>query len=188
MKIAIFASGTGSNAVKIIEHFKDRPQYQFVVLSNKKDAPVLEKAQKLGIQTHTFDRKDFYESEKIVDFLKTENIDFIVLAGFLWLIPENIIRQFPNKIINLHPALLPKFGGKGMFGSRVHEAVIAAGEKESGITIHYVSEKYDEGKVIFQAKCELSEGETAESLAQKIHQLEHKYLPQTVEKLVKFYL
>ncbi len=172
MKIAIFASGTGSNAVKIIEHFKDRPQYQFVVLSNKKDAPVLEKAQKLGIQTHTFDRKDFYESEKIVDFLKT----------------ENIIRQFPNKIINLHPALLPKFGGKGMFGSRVHEAVIAAGEKESGITIHYVSEKYDEGKVIFQAKCELSEGETAESLAQKIHQLEHKYLPQTVEKLVKFYL
>lgn len=187
MTIAIFASGTGSNAVKIIEYFKDKPNYKFIVFSNKKDAPVLEKAQKLEIQTYTFNRKDFYESENLLNLLKAEKIDFVVLAGFLWLIPQNMIQQFPNKIINLHPALLPKYGGKGMFGSHVHEAVIAAAEKESGITIHYVSERYDEGQVIFQAKCEVINGETPESLAQKIHVLEHKYLPETVEKLVNFY-
>ncbi len=185
MTIAIFASGTGSNAVKIIEHFKDKPSYKFLVLSNKKDAPVLEKAKNLGIQTYTFGRKDFYENETVLAFLKAENVGFIVLAGFLWLIPANIIQQFPNSIINLHPALLPLFGGQGMFGARVHEAVIASGAQESGITIHYVSEKYDEGQVIFQAKCSVSEGETPESLAQKIHGLEHQYLPLIVEKLVK---
>jgi phosphoribosylglycinamide formyltransferase 1 len=187
MTIAIFASGTGSNAVKIIEYFQNKPNYKFIVFSNKKEASVLEKAQKLEIQTYIFNRKDFYESENLLNLLKAEKIDFVVLAGFLWLIPENMIRLFPNKIINLHPALLPKFGGKGMFGSRVHEAVIAAEEKESGITIHYVSEKYDEGQIIFQAKCDIASGETPESLAQKIHSLEHKYLPETVEKLVNFY-
>ncbi len=187
MRIAIFASGAGSNAVKIIEYFKNKPQYKFIIFSNKKEAAVLEKAQKLEIQTYTFDRKDFYESENLLTILKAEKIDFVVLAGFLWLVPENMIRLFPNKIINLHPALLPKYGGKGMFGSRVHEAVIAAEEKESGITIHYVSEKYDEGQLIFQAKCELTDGETVESLAQKIHTLEHKHLPETLEKLVNFY-
>lgn len=185
MKIAIFASGNGSNAIKIIEHFKDQPQYQFVVLSNKKDAPVLEKAQKLKIETYTFGRKDFYETENVLDFLKEQKVGFIVLAGFLWLIPENLIRLYPNKIINLHPALLPKYGGKGMFGSRVHEAVIEAKEQESGITIHYVNEKYDDGQVIFQAKCSITKEDTPESLAQKIHQLEHLYLPKMVEKLVK---
>lgn len=185
MKIAIFASGTGSNAVKIIEHFKDKPQYEFVVLSNKKDAPVLEKAQKLKIATYTFNRKDFYETENVVDFLKAQNVDFVVLAGFLWLIPENLIRLFPNKIINLHPALLPKYGGKGMFGSRVHEAVIEAKEQESGITIHYVNGKYDDGQIILQAKCNITEEDTPESLAQKIHQLEYFYLPKTIEKLIK---
>lgn len=187
MRIAIFASGAGSNAVKIIEYFKDKPNYKFIVFSNKKDAPVLEKAQKLEIQTYTFNRAEFYESEDVLNLLKAEKIDFVVLAGFLWLIPEKMIRLFPNKIINLHPALLPKFGGKGMFGSRVHEAVLEAAEKESGITIHYVSEKYDEGQVIFQAKCDISADETAESLAHKIHALEHRYLPETVEKLVNFY-
>jgi phosphoribosylglycinamide formyltransferase-1 len=184
MTIAIFASGNGSNAIKIIEYFKNKPAYKFLILSNKKEAPVLEKAQKLDIQTYTFGRKDFYESEKVLDFIKAEQVNFIVLAGFLWLIPESIIQQFPNKIINLHPALLPKFGGRGMFGVRVHEAVIAAQEQESGITIHYVSAKYDEGQVIFQAKCTISEDETPESLAQKIRELEHLHLPKIVEKLV----
>ncbi|SFF21473.1 phosphoribosylglycinamide formyltransferase [Thermoflexibacter ruber] len=184
MTIAIFASGTGSNAVKIIEYFKEKPQYQFIVLSNKKDAPVLEKAQNLGIKTWTFGKQDFYENNKVLAILKEQKVDFVVLAGFLWLVPEHIVKYFPNKIINLHPALLPKHGGKGMFGHKVHEAVIQAKEKESGITIHYVNERYDEGSIIFQAQCQVNEGDTPESLANKIHALEHEHLPRVLEKLL----
>ena len=185
MKIAIFASGTGSNAMKIIEYFRNKNLHEFIILSNKKDAPVLEKAQKLDIRTYLFGRKDFYETEEVLGILRTEKIDFVVLAGFLWLMPVRVIQQFPNRIINLHPSLLPKYGGKGMFGQKVHEAVIAAGEKESGITIHYVNEKYDEGQIIFQEKCVVERGETPESLAEKIHTLEHLHLPRIVENLVK---
>ncbi len=184
MTIAIFASGTGSNAVKIIEYFKEKPHYQFIVLSNKKDAPVLEKARHLGVPTWTFGKQDFYENGKVLDFLKEQKVDFIVLAGFLWLVPADIVRHFPNKIINLHPALLPKYGGKGMFGQKVHEAVIQAKEKESGITIHYVNEKYDEGSIIFQTQCFVNEDDTPESLANKIHALEHWHLPRVLEKLL----
>lgn len=184
MKIAIFASGTGSNAVNVIEHFKEKKQYEFIVFSNKKEAPVLEKAQKLDIKTYLFGRKDFYETGEVLNILKKENIDFVILAGFLWLIPTPIIQAFPHKMINLHPSLLPKYGGKGMFGQKVHEAVITAKETESGITIHYVNEKYDEGQIIFQAKCTVEAGETPESLAQKIHSLEHLHLPKIVEETV----
>lgn len=184
MTIAIFASGTGSNAVKIIEYFREKPHYQFIVLSNKKDAPVLEKAQNLGIKTWTFGKQDFYENSKVLDILKEQKVDFVVLAGFLWLVPEHIVKHFTNKIINLHPALLPKYGGKGMFGHKVHEAVIQAKEKESGITIHYVNERYDEGSIIFQAQCQVNEGDTPESLASKIHALEHEHLPRVLEKLL----
>lgn len=184
MKIAIFASGTGSNAVNLIEHFKEKKQYEFIVFSNKKEAPVLEKAQKLDIKTYLFGRKDFYETGEVLNILKKENIDFVILAGFLWLIPTPIIQAFPHKMINLHPSLLPKYGGKGMFGQKVHEAVITAKETESGITIHYVNEKYDEGQIIFQAKCTVEAGETPESLAQKIHSLEHLHLPKIVEETV----
>jgi phosphoribosylglycinamide formyltransferase-1 len=183
MTIAIFASGTGSNAVKIIEYFQAQPQYKFIVFSNKKDAPVLEKVQHIGVKTWVFGKKDFYESEQVLDLLKSEKVDFIVLAGFLWLVPENIIEAYPERIVNLHPALLPKYGGKGMFGHHVHQAVIHAKEKESGITIHYANGKYDEGNVIFQAKCEVTTDETPESLAKKVHILEHQYLPPTLGKI-----
>jgi phosphoribosylglycinamide formyltransferase 1 len=185
MKIAIFASGTGSNAMKIIEYFKSKNLHEFIILSNKKDAPVLEKAQKLDIKTYLFGRKEFYDTEEVLNILEKEQVGFVVLAGFLWLIPLNLIQTFPNRIINLHPSLLPKYGGKGMFGQKVHEAVIAANEKESGITIHYVNEKYDEGQIIFQAKCAIESRETPNSLAEKIHALEHQHLPKILETLLE---
>jgi len=183
-QIAIFASGTGSNAVKIIEHFKEKTEYSFVVLSNKKDAPVLEKAKNLGVESFTFDRKDFYESEKVVDFLKAQQVRFVILAGFLWLVPPNLITAFMGRVINIHPALLPDFGGKGMYGMKVHQAVIDAKEAESGITIHYVNQKYDEGHIIFQDSCEVLPTDTPETLAQKIHTLEHEHFPKVVARLV----
>jgi len=183
-QIAIFASGTGSNAVKIIEHFKEKTEYSFVVLSNKKDAPVLEKTKNLGVESFTFDRKDFYESEKVVDFLKAQKVRFVILAGFLWLVPPNLITAFMGRVINIHPALLPDFGGKGMYGMKVHQAVIDAKEAESGITIHYVNQKYDEGHIIFQDSCEVLPTDTPETLAQKIHTLEHEHFPKVVARLV----
>lgn len=183
-RIAIFASGTGSNAVKIIEHFKEKTEYSFVVLSNKKDAPVLEKTKNLGVESFTFDRKDFYESEKVVDFLKAQKVRFVILAGFLWLVPPNLITAFMGRVINIHPALLPDFGGKGMYGMKVHQAVIDAKEAESGITIHYVNQKYDEGHIIFQDSCEVLPTDTPETLAQKIHTLEHEHFPKVVARLV----
>lgn len=144
----------------------------------------MDRAKKYGIPVTIFDRATFYETSDIIEMLLSKNIDLIVLAGFMWLIPSSLVKAFPNKIINIHPALLPKYGGKGMYGSYVHQAVIASQEKESGITIHFVNEKYDEGNIILQKKCGIEPNETAESLATKIHKLEHASYPQVIENLL----
>ena len=185
-KIAIFASGSGTNAQRIIEYFSGNPQITVsLVLSNKPDAYVLERAKILNVPSVVFNRHSFYETDEITGLLKKDGIDLIVLAGFLWLIPLNLIRAYPGRIINIHPALLPKYGGKGMYGARVHEAVIQSGDKESGISIHYVNEKYDEGSIIFQAKCEVLQDDTPDSLAHRVHQLEYKHYPEVIEKVVR---
>lgn len=185
-RIVIFASGSGTNAQRITEYFASNPKVSIVrMYCNKKDAYVLQRAEILGIPSTLFNRDDFYKSDKITGLLLQDNPDLIVLAGFLWLIPDSIIKMYPNKIINIHPALLPKYGGKGMYGSFVHEAIIKAGEKESGITIHYVNEYYDEGMTIFQAKCKIKENDTAEDLAAKIHELEYKYFPVEIAKILE---
>ena len=184
-RIAIFASGSGTNAQRIIEHFRDNKEIEVsLVLSNNSKAYVLERAAKHKIPSYVFDRKLFYESAQIHDILNEIGIDFIVLAGFLWLIPENILQSWPGRIVNIHPALLPKFGGKGMYGDRVHQAVIEAGEKETGISIHFVNEKYDEGEIIFQAKLNILADDDAETIASRIHELEHKHFPVVIEDLV----
>ena len=184
-KIAIFASGSGTNAERIMDHFSSGKVAEVeILLSNKKDAFALERAKKFSVPTHVFDRHDFYESNAVIDLLENLEIDLVVLAGFLWLVPEKLVEAFPDKIINIHPALLPKYGGKGMYGKFVHEAVIASGDRESGITIHYVNPKYDEGRVIFQAKCPVSPSETPDSLAGKVHQLEHEHFPKVIEDLI----
>ena len=183
--IAIFASGNGTNAERIIRYFKERKTIEVeLVLTNNPGAGVLERAENLGVETVVFDRKSFRESDTIVRLLKERQIDLIVLAGFLWLVPANLLNAFDNRIINIHPALLPKFGGKGMYGNHVHEAVLSSGEKESGISIHYVNEKYDDGQIIFQEKVALEEGETPESLATKIHHLEYEHFPKVIERLL----
>ncbi|MBI9038265.1 MAG: phosphoribosylglycinamide formyltransferase [Bacteroidales bacterium] len=183
--IAIFASGNGTNAQRITEYFSDNPNINVcLIITNNKDAFVLQRAKKLNIPSIYFNRRDFYETEKINDILKQNSVDLIVLAGFLWLIPLKLIKEFNGKIINIHPALLPKFGGKGMYGDKVHKAVIESCEKESGISIHFVNEKYDEGKIIFQKKIAIQSNDNLESLAKKIHQLEYKYFPQVIENML----
>jgi phosphoribosylglycinamide formyltransferase 1 len=185
-RIAIFASGSGTNAKNIIEHFANKDVAVIkLVLSNVKDAYVLERAKKLHVPTLVFTREEFYHSDKIQQILSDDKIDFIVLAGFLWLLPASLIKLFPNRIINIHPALLPKYGGKGMYGHHVHKAVINNHEKESGITIHYVNENYDEGSIIFQAKCPIEPSDTPDSLAERIHELEHKHFPSVIEEVLK---
>jgi len=185
INIAIFASGSGTNAERIISHFQGSSTGVVKILcSNKPDAYALVRAEKHNIPTCIFSRDDFYKSDKIIELLKDEGIDLIVLAGFLWLVPLNLIRAFPNKIINIHPALLPNYGGKGMYGMHVHQAVIDSGDAESGISIHYVNEKYDEGKIIFQARCKIDRDDTPETLAKKIHQLEYEYFPKVIEELI----
>jgi phosphoribosylglycinamide formyltransferase-1 len=184
--IAIFASGSGTNAQRITEYFSNHPEISVsVILSNKPDAYVLIRAKKLNIPSVVFDRHTFYDTDEIFRLLKKNNIDLIVLAGFLWLIPEYLIQAYRGRIINIHPALLPKYGGKGMYGSRVHEAVIQSGDKESGISIHFVNEKYDAGDIIFQAKCNVLPGDTPDILAQRVHQLEYKHYPEVIEKIIK---
>ena len=185
-KIVIFASGSGTNAENIIKYFQDSDQARVLaVFSNKKYAGALERAHKLNIKALHFDRDAFYNSHEVLNLLKDMNPDLIVLAGFLWLLPSNIIQEFPDKIINIHPALLPKYGGKGMYGTKVHESIIAEKEKESGITIHYVNEKYDEGQTIFQATTKINENDTPESLASKIHELEYKHFPEVIQQLLE---
>lgn len=187
-RIAIFASGSGSNAQKIMEHFKYADNAEVaLVLSNNPEAYVLQRADNFEIPTHVFDKHSFYQTDEVVDLLKRLEIDIVVLAGFLWLVPENLLKAFPNKIINIHPALLPKFGGKGMYGDRVHKAVLEAGEEEHGITIHFVNENFDEGEIIYQAKFRIEPGDTLEILKFNGQQLEHQHYPKVIENLLKKY-
>jgi len=184
-KIAIFASGSGTNAENIARYFKGHKSIKVaLILSNKKEACVLQRAEKLGIPTATFNRDDLYRYNNIKTLLLTKGIDFIVLAGFLWLIPSDLIRAYPNRIINIHPALLPRYGGKGMYGERVHRKVYENGDKESGITIHYVNEQYDEGQIIHQVRFPIEEGDGPEEIAQKAHELEYKEYPKIIEQLL----
>lgn len=187
-KIAIFASGSGTNAQNIIEYFADNNNVQVCrIYSNNPDAFVLTRAKNFNIPVFIFNRNEFLKTDKVLNRLRKDETDLIVLAGFLWLIPDNILNSFSNRIINIHPALLPDYGGKGMYGMFVHEAVIKAGEKESGISIHFVNEIYDDGEIIFQAKCKVDKKETPESLAAKIHTLEYKYFPRIIEEVLNNY-
>lgn len=184
-RIAIFASGNGTNAQRIAEYFvKSSVAEVAMILSNRNDAFVLERAKKYGIPSKVFDRSMFYHSEEVLKWLLEARIDLVVLAGFLWLMPSYLIAAFPNRMINIHPALLPKYGGRGMFGDVVHKTVIDAGETKSGITIHFVDEKYDHGNIIFQATCKIERGDTPEMLAYKVHQLEYRYYPEVIERLI----
>jgi phosphoribosylglycinamide formyltransferase-1 len=183
--IAVFASGSGTNAENIIRFFRTHQQIRVkTVLSNRSNAGVLERASRLGVETLTFSREDFYDTRRIIDALIERDISLVVLAGFLWLVPEQLVRAFQGRIINIHPALLPAYGGKGMYGSRVHEAVIANNEKESGITIHHVNEQYDDGDIIFQSRCPVKPGDSAETLAVRVHELEYRHYPVVIEQLL----
>jgi len=183
--IAIFASGSGTNAQKIMEHFASSMEVKVsLVLVNNPEAGVIERAKKFDVPVVVFNRNQFSSTDEVVNILQNHNIDLVVLAGFLWLVPQNMVDAFPNKIINIHPALLPNYGGKGMYGDKVHNAVIESGDKESGITIHYVNDKYDEGTIIAQFKCAISSTDTPDSLAVNIHKLEHKHFPVVIEKLL----
>jgi phosphoribosylglycinamide formyltransferase-1 len=185
-RIAIFASGSGSNAENIANYFSSNEKVEVnLILTNNSGAFVLERAKKLGIKTIIFEKQQFSKTDEILQVLAKNDINLIVLAGFLLKIPENLIKAFPNKIINIHPALLPKFGGKGMYGDKVHQAVIEAGELESGISIHYVNEHYDEGEIIFQAKCEVAVTDTYEDVATKVHDLEYEHFPKVIESLIQ---
>ncbi|MEO7214875.1 phosphoribosylglycinamide formyltransferase [Mucilaginibacter sp.] len=185
-RIAIFASGSGSNAQKIMEHFKRNADAEVVlILTNNPQAYVLQRADNFEIPSHIFNRAEFYDSDDVIALLKNLQVDIIVLAGFLWLVPKSLLNAFPNKIINLHPALLPKFGGKGMYGDNVHKAVLAAGEEESGITIHFVNAEFDEGEVIHQSKFKIEPGDTLEIVKFKGQQLEHMHFPKVIENLLK---
>lgn len=187
-RIAIFASGSGSNAQKIMEHFKYANDAEVaLVLSNNPEAYVIQRADNFEIPSHIFDRYEFYQTNEIVDLLKRLEIDLVVLAGFLWLVPDNLLKAFPNKIINIHPALLPKYGGKGMYGDRVHQAILDAGEEEHGITIHFVNENFDEGEVIYQARFRVEPGDTLEQIKFNGQQLEHLHYPKIIENLLKKY-
>ncbi|NMC38591.1 MAG: phosphoribosylglycinamide formyltransferase [Bacteroidales bacterium] len=183
--IAIFASGSGTNAENIIQYFSNKKSARVsMVLSNKREAYVLKRAKAFGVKTVFFDRDDFYNSGRVLGMLIEDNVEFVVLAGFLWLVPPEILGHYAGRIVNIHPALLPRHGGRGMYGDRVHRAVIEAGEKESGITIHYVNDVYDAGDIIFQATCEVDIDDTPESLASKVHALEYRYFPEVIEKLL----
>ncbi len=185
-RIAIFASGSGSNAQKIMEYFKYHDLAEVaLVLTNNPDAYVLQRADNFEVPTHIFDRHEFYHTDSIINVLGKLEIDLIVLAGFLWLVPKNLLAKYPNKIINIHPALLPAYGGKGMYGDNVHQAILDAGEEESGITIHFVNEHFDEGEIIYQARYKIENGDGLEVIKFKGQQLEHHHYPRIVENLLK---
>ena len=184
--IAIFASGTGSNAAKIIEYFEGSPNIRVSLLvSNKADAPVLALADAKGIEKLVLRRADFYEAENLLETLRDRGISFIVLAGFMWLVPDYLVKAYVGRMVNIHPALLPQYGGKGMYGMNVHRAVKAAGERQTGITIHYVDEHYDEGSIIFQARCAIAPEDRPEDIARKVQQLEHRHFAPVVEELLQ---
>jgi len=184
-RVVIFASGSGSNAENLIRFFQNRDNVSVIqVLTNNPRAKVLERCKRLKISALSFNRIAFFETSDVLNLLKVSRPDLIVLAGFLWKVPENILHEFPNKIINIHPALLPKYGGKGMYGMHVHEAVVKNQETETGISIHYVNENYDEGAIIFQTKCEVNPTDDAEKVAAKIHELEMEHFPKVVESIL----
>src|ERR1700753_1959299 len=186
MNLAIFASGTGTNAARIIDHFRGSSTIKVgLIVCNKPGAGVLDIAQSEGIPSLLIEKEPFFRSGAYVNELKGAGIDFIVLAGFLWKIPEALVTAFPGRIINIHPALLPKYGGKGMYGRFVHEAVVEAKEMETGITIHYVDELYDHGQVIFQERVPVTPEDTPETVAQKVHRLEHEHFPKIIEAVVR---
>jgi phosphoribosylglycinamide formyltransferase-1 len=184
IRLIIFASGSGTNAENIIRYFNKSEKCKIsYVLTNNSRAGVIDRATSLGINSRVFTRKEFYETNDIIEFLK-EEADFIILAGFLWKVPQNVLDNFPNRIINIHPALLPKFGGKGMYGMHIHHAVVDNKESETGITIHYVNENYDEGSIIFQKKVPLTNMDTPENVAEKIHVLEQENFPKIIEEIL----
>jgi len=184
-KIALFASGNGSNAENIIAYFSEKNNVEIALIhTNNKDAYVIERAKNHHIPCLVFSSKELKETDIVLDKLCEYHIDFIVLAGFLLMIPKKIIDRYPGKIINIHPALLPKYGGKGMYGDIVHKAVRESGDTETGISIHFVNEKYDEGAIIFQVKCPVNPEDTPVTIAQKVHQLEYRYFPEIIEKVV----
>lgn len=184
-RIAIFASGSGSNAEEITKYFNNVEGVTVsLILTNNPNAYVLERADRLGVPSVVFSKRELVETDIVINKLKEHKIDFIVLAGFLLLVPVNLVEAFPERIINIHPALLPKYGGKGMYGDKVHQAVRNAGEAESGITIHFVNSKYDEGQIIFQATCPVTEEDTPETIAHKVHKLEYQHYPQVIERVI----
>jgi len=184
--LALFASGNGTNAEAIIRRFENSSEINVkLVLSNNSSAHALVRAENHGIENHSFTRKSFYETTDVLNLLEKSEIDLIVLAGFMWLVPQNIIDRYDGRIINIHPALLPSYGGKGMYGMQVHQAVLENLERYSGITIHFVNGLYDDGDIIFQAKCKAKPDDTTESLANRIHQLEHEHYPRIIQKLCK---
>jgi phosphoribosylglycinamide formyltransferase-1 len=186
INLAIFASGTGSNAKKIIEWFLPHPTIKVgLIVCNRQGAGVLNIAAHYNIPVLQIEKDEFFAGNGYLNEIEKAGTNFIALAGFLWRVPEILIQNFRNRIINVHPALLPKFGGKGMYGLKVHEAVIAAGEKESGITIHYVDEHYDNGDVIFQASCPIYKDDTPKTLAERIHQLEHENFARIIEETIR---
>jgi phosphoribosylglycinamide formyltransferase-1 len=185
-RIAIFASGSGSNAQKIMEHFKRSAIAEVaLILTNNPEAYVLQRADNFEIPSHVFDRNEFYNTDDIIRLLKNLQIDLIVLAGFLWLIPPSLLQAFPNKIINIHPSLLPKYGGKGMYGDKVHKAILEAKEDESGITIHFVNEHFDEGEMIHQSRFKIEPEDDLEMVKFKGQQLEHMHFAKVIENLLK---
>ena len=184
-RIAVFASGTGSNTIKLAAHFEDKAIAEIALIaSNKNTAGILSNSVVGEIPKLVFDRTYFYSTQQILKKLEHHQIDFIVLAGFLWKIPDYLIKAYPNKIINIHPALLPSYGGKGMYGMNVHEAVFQNKEKQSGMTIHFVNEQYDEGAIIFQSNCDISDAASADEIARRVLVLEHKYYAQVVEQVI----
>jgi phosphoribosylglycinamide formyltransferase 1 len=185
-RIAIFASGSGSNAEEILTYFDHHPTIDVaLLLSNNPTAFALTRAAKFNVPTKVFTKEVFRDSTLVLDWLHEKEVTHIVLAGFLWLVPSYLTQNFPGRIINIHPALLPKFGGKGMYGMRVHEAIKSAGEKKTGITIHLVDEKYDEGKILFQASCPVLENDTPEQIAETVHALEHTHYAKVIEQWIK---
>jgi len=184
-QIAIFASGSGSNAQRIAEHFAGHPHVRVgLILTNNPRAGVIDRARQLDIPVVVFTREQFYGTGSVVAQLRFFNIDFVVLAGFLWLVPDALIAAYPDRIVNIHPALLPAHGGKGMYGMKVHEAVVAAGEKASGITIHLIDNEYDRGRIVFQAQCPVTSADTPADVARNVQALEHEHFPSVIEKLV----
>ena len=185
IKLAILASGNGTNAQQIAEHFAGSSDVDInVIIYNKRGAYVAVRAERLGIEARYFNRHDFLETDNVLNFLCERGIDYVILAGFLLLVPQNLLAAFPGRIVNIHPALLPKYGGKGMYGHHVHEAVVANHESETGITIHIVDEHYDRGTTLFQARCSVLPTDTPDDVAAKIHLLEKTYFPKVIESFV----